>query len=216
MMKIKDLTKYDCGLDYPEHLIPEYKGDAFKCQCGNRFNSEDPITSSWIQTEGAWIHKPLASQSCTVYYRPTIGDCSCHQEYDGQHQLLLNLDNRNLFTYKWMFEILLNIQGTEYPLRSSFNYANRLRDFCSTQGRMKEYMYNKLRHAYNSFTRLLDVNPSSNFICSQCQVEGCDIVIFDGICMGCCKDRMASNEIPSPLPGKNIPEVNRQRQNLSR
>ena len=145
--------------------------------------------------------------ACIVYYRPTIGDCLCRQEYDGRHDLLINLDNRHIFTYKWMLEILLNIQGTVYPIRASFNYANRLRDYCSRQGRMKEHMYQKLRCAYNSFTRLLDVNHSNNFICSQCKEEGCDVVIFDGISMGTCKDRMASNEIPPAHPGINIDDT---------
>ena len=39
----------------------------------------------------------LHDKAREVYYRPTVGDCSCQYNFDGQDHLLFNLDNKRFF-----------------------------------------------------------------------------------------------------------------------
>ena len=195
---------YLCGRPYPTHLIPEYSASR-KCKCGHLFRDEDPTVLNWIQSKEASIHLAHTSLKCIVYYRPTTGNCECRQQYDGRRELLINLDNIHIFSYSWLFEILHHTQESAHPIRAAFNSANRTREICS-DGIMLDWMYKKLRMSYNVFIRLLDLGYPSNFRCAQCVDEGIKIIICDGICMGCFKERMASNEEPQAPPGIVIKE----------
>ena len=195
----KDIYKaYLNGTPYPKHLVPEYNA-LNKCQCGYLFSNEDPIASQWIQEKNAKIHLKDMSLKCIVYYRPTIGNCSCYQGYDGRSDLLVNLNNKHLYSYSWMFEIFHTGHETGYPLRAAFRSAQHTREICIGEN-INEYFYKKLRLGFNAFIRLLDLGYPSNFKCDQCEDEGIDIVIIDGISMGCPKDKMESNiEPPAPV-----------------
>ena len=185
------------GKQYPKHLVPKYN-ESLRCQCGHLFKNNDPIASKWIKKNPAYIHLKDISLECIIYYRPTIGNCICHQEYDGRSELLINLNNKHIFSYAWMFDILHTGHETGYPIRSAFRSANRNREICS-RGVLKDYFYDHLRYAFNAFIRLLDLGHNSNYNCDQCIDEGVKTVIMDGISMGCVKERMASDQEP-PAP----------------
>ena len=43
----------------------------------------------------------------TVYYQPTSSRCSCRKGYDGQSDLLFNLDNKRFFYYRPLFQYMI-------------------------------------------------------------------------------------------------------------
>lgn len=104
--RLKDLrNQYESGNPFPDHLVPVHDPD-LRCRHGNTFNGADPVASYWVVCESPTIYKALASIASIarkVYYRPSFGRCGCKQEYDGQDELLLNVDNKNLFYYDFLF-----------------------------------------------------------------------------------------------------------------
>ena len=73
---------YINGTPYPKHLVPVYN-KLLKCQCGYLFSNDDPIASQWIKEKNAHLHLKDMSLKCMV-----------------------NLNQKHLFSYAWMFEIL--------------------------------------------------------------------------------------------------------------
>ena len=96
-----------------------------------------------------------------------------------------------------MFDILHNTQETRYPLQAAFRSANRTREIVG-QMKLKKYMGEKLRFAYNSFIRLLDIDFQSLFKCKHCG-DNPHTMIMDGIVMGCPKDKMPIMPVLPPL-----------------
>ena len=182
---------------YPSELIPEYDKE-LRCKHGNAFNKHNPVKHKWITKKNAKIHKKSITIGATVYYRPTVAtveECTCRQHYEGDKDLLFNVNNNHLFTYEWLVDLMHNCIESKMPIMASFRSANSSRYFFN-QEILKEKMYDHLRRAYNSFIRCfaIDKNPHS-FNCLQCPAEGPVSIVMDGMQMGCDKDRMATNEV---------------------
>lgn len=173
----------------PEHLIPEYSPTNV-CDHQNKFDARCPIENEWIvkSRKRPRVHEAKKSIDCTLYYRPTLGSCNCTQSYDGRHNHLLNLDNRNFFTYAWLFDYLFFTQETRLPLAAYFRVINRSRNQ-GPEEQLKSYMEDLLRKAYNSFIRLLDLDYKDLYKCNICKdnVKG---IVIDGLQMGCLENKM--------------------------
>lgn len=79
------------------------------CVHGNVFNSGDPVTHNWISRKGVLIYKEgitIEDSARIIYYRSTSGTYKCRQEYDGQEDLLFNLDGRHLFYSGFLLQYL--------------------------------------------------------------------------------------------------------------
>lgn len=197
----EDLRNYCLGI-YPQHLVPPFNPN-LKCEHGFLYSQADPILSGYLTKAKATIHMSHIDLECSIYYRPSDGDCQCVQQYDGRSHLLLNLDNSNLYSYIWLLEILNNTQETRYPLACAFRSANRTRSILG-QLCMKEYMRSKLREAYNSFIRLLHMDFEYMYECEVCGPE-VETIVCDGIMSGCQKEQMPSFKIPA-APALEIPD----------
>jgi hypothetical protein len=196
-------TMYATGSwQYPDHLVPS--DVSMTCEHGNGFDRRDPIEQQWILHKDAVIHTKLASIPCVTFYRPSLGDCSCYRSYDGASDLLLNLDNKHLFSYLWVYDILHDTQETRYPLAAAFRSANRTRTTCGL-GPLGAHCYNYLRVAYNCFLRLLDLDFTHLFDCDICGKD-VDCVIMDGIMMGSRQDLVPNYDTSTPASTAVIPE----------
>ena len=114
----KELQKvhmeYETGVrKYPESMVPLNANTS--CPHGNPWDDRCPVTHRWVANKGVWIYKESTAfynEKCTVYYRPANGSCSCKLGYDGQTDLLFNLDNKRLFSYGLLFQYLhLMVEG---------------------------------------------------------------------------------------------------------
>ena len=166
--------KYTVHGSFPRQLIPDYSQSNL-CEHGYRFNEGDPVDAGWIANAEATTITKHASAPVVTYYRPTTGKCSCRQYYDGRRELLLNLDNRRIFPYNWLFDILHDTQETRYLLAAAFRSANRTRTVCG-QGPLLKYEYDQLRVAYNCFLRLLDMDFELIYHCDTCK-DNVDYII---------------------------------------
>ena len=166
-------------LKYPTELIPQF--DVSKqCVHGNTFNKD--LT---IKLPKAKIHLAHFSKKVSIHYRPAIG-CECRQYYEGRSHLLLNLDNIHIFPYIRLFDLLHNIQENHFSLHGAHRSANNTRSV-GDQAPLREYMYQKLRVAYNCFIRLLDLDFKDLYTCSKCGPD-VDEIVMDGIAMGARQD----------------------------
>ena len=96
--------------EFPLQLIPHVE-EGCMCTHGNLWDCSDPISNKWIAHKGVKIYKEsitIYDSQQTVYYRPTTGECDCKLFYDGQTDLLLNLDNKHMFYYGFLFQYLHN------------------------------------------------------------------------------------------------------------
>lgn len=100
--------------EFPLHLVPTANMTA-RCKHGHHFDQGDPVASGWISKRGIAIFKEsitIRDAERVAYYRPTTGPCSCRQEYDGQVDLLFNLDGKNMFYYGFLLHYLhLMLEG---------------------------------------------------------------------------------------------------------
>ena len=185
----------------PKDLLPQFK-PSLKCVHGHLYDSRSPVKHGWITSRDhiSKIHDARQSKPCTVYYRPTVGDCKCRQSYDGRQDLILNLDNTNLYTYAFLFDYMHFTQEANLPLAAYFRAINRSRE--NSPGElMKEHMREKLRLAYNCFIRLLDFDFLKLYSCSVCK-DNVKVLIIDGIQMGCRQHKMP----PKPSrPSNSVP-----------
>ena len=191
--------RYESGIAFSDHLIPPYQPEK-TCIHGNKFNSEDPVISGRVS-----CHKPIykfmtsiTSSTRKIYYRPTTGDCGCRQEYDGQNNLLFNLDNKHLFYYGFLFSYLhLMVEGKN-PLISYLRACQRNHKVLSFT---KPASISHLRKAWNTFARLLDVDWSESFQCPLCGPTP-HTIVCDGIMIGFWKDFLPeiSSSITSTPP----------------
>jgi hypothetical protein len=178
---------YEYGNPFPKYLIPSASAEN-TCKHGNKYDVSDPVANGWILTDKAVIHKKnIRIENVSICYRPTTGTkCNCTLTYDGQSDLLLNLDNRRLFYYGWLFDILHNTQQTRFPLAAAMRSSSRTRKAC---GLSNDTYINHMRHAYNAFVRLLDLDYEELYSCKECG-PNVECVIMDGIMMGCRQDLM--------------------------
>ena len=178
--------QYESGLSFPDHLVPPYVPDR-RCVHGNAFNGADPVASNWTACERPTIYKASVSITTStrkVYYRPSCGECSCKQEYDGQDDLLFNLDNKHLFCYNFLFSYLHSMVEGKNPLVAFLRACERNH---SIQSHTQPVRIKVLRQAWNAFARLLDIDPQQTYQCPLCGLEP-HTVICDGTMIGFRKD----------------------------
>ena len=97
-------TKYD-SIESGEYRWPDVLAPGLfqSCHHGNRVCEGDPIENGWIRCKTATIYRNRsASAQRTVCYRPTINSC-CTVDFDGQDDLLFNLDHKNIFYHRFLF-----------------------------------------------------------------------------------------------------------------
>ena len=124
---------------------------------------EDPIFSGWVASSEVLLYKysvTIISATRKLYYQPAQGGCNCRSFYDGQDDLLFNLDNKHLFTYGLLFQYLhLMIEGKNL-LAAFHRSASRCHGVLGTT---QPPTLKILHSAWNAFTRLLDLKFSGNF-----------------------------------------------------
>ena len=197
---IEKFTSYVSGhLKHPTILIPEYFENK-TCAHGSYFSrTAEPLNKQ------SWIHFPHFSLECTVYFRRAYGCVhDCRQYYDGRSDLILNLNNKHLYSYTWLIDILHNTQETRFPLHAAYRSAKRTRSVCGIKHRLKRSDYNNMRKAYNCFLRLLEIDFQGLYQCPKCSND-VDTIIMDGIMMGCRKDLMPTFKQPQ-IPDIQIKE----------
>ena len=116
------------------------------CSCGHPFKDEPTLVTS-----EARIHAQVdtISNVCVYMQETHAGKCSCKLYYDGQDDLLFNLNNVHLFYYEWLFGMMILSYETAFPLTAALRYSTHLNSVISddTLG----LCYHHLRLAYNEF-----------------------------------------------------------------
>ncbi|XP_072021477.1 uncharacterized protein [Amphiura filiformis] len=195
--------KYESGQkSFPVHLIPHIS-DETGCKHGHLWDSADPVEHGWVVGK-ATIYKEGCSmthmcqdgieQPITVYYRPSTGDCNCRLDYDGYHDLLLNLNNTDMVYYGVLFSYLHHMLEGRNPLAACHRAYSHSHIFLSGT---KCIPLHKLRLAWNSFARLLDIEWTTGFVCPQCGDQP-RIIVCDGTMLGCRKDLLHRLECETP------------------
>lgn len=129
-----------------------------------------------------------------AYYRPTTGPSNCRQEYDGQSDLLFNLDGKNMFYYGFLLHYLHLMLEGKNPL---ITFLRASKQSFSIQSMTKPVSIKLLRQAWNSFARLLDIKWSEAFLCPICGPSP-GTIICDGTLLGFRKDLLDHIQ-PGPL-----------------
>ncbi len=122
----------------------------------------------------------ITSASRKLYYHPAEGGCNCRSFYDGQEDLLFNLDNKHLFSYALLFQYLHLIIEGKNPLATFHSSAGRCHGVLGTT---QPPTLKTLRSAWNAFARLLDLKFSESFECPVCGRSAATI-ICDGTLVG--------------------------------
>lgn len=178
---------HECGeWKFPKELVPNYN-ETLKCEHGHKFSSDDPVLNSWISTKDVIIHKESVSihdSQRHCFYRPTMGDCDCKQEYDGRDHLLLNLDGKHLFYYGLLFTYLHIMLEGKNPLIA---FHRSMQQTFSALSKSRPVGIKHLRQAWNCFARLLDINYQECFLCPQCGRTP-KTIVCDGTLIGFRKD----------------------------
>ena len=77
---------------YPTHLYPD-DNQSLKCIHEHLFNEEV------IKLRDGFLHLPYHTQEVSIYYQVSTGSCKCHLNYDGNSDLLFNVDNKHIFPF---------------------------------------------------------------------------------------------------------------------
>jgi len=184
-----EMGKYE----FPLHLIPSVD-ESLTCVHGNTYKVNDPVSSNWISRKNVTIYKEavtIEDVHRTVYYRPTSGKCKCRQEYDGQEDLLFNLDGKHMFYYGFLLQYLHLLLEGRNPLMAF--YRSSCKSFY-IQSESKPVQVKLLRQAWNAFARLLDIDWKESFKCHMCGLAP-QTIICDGTSIGFRKD-LASTVLP--------------------
>ena len=160
--------------------------------CSHSFNwdDRDPVEMGWIASTAVRIHKAHITINADdgepryIYFRPTVGDCDCKLHYDGQEDLVFNLDNHHLVYYGVLFQYLFSVVHTGSPLVSLHRHFSATNSVMSNQ---EIIPLSVLRKAWNAFARLLDIDYSNVFVCKHCGSNP-DVIICDGTDVGMRKD----------------------------
>ena len=111
----------------------------------------------WVISDDVIVHKSSSSVMLPerkLFYWKAIG-CDCKLYYDGQEDLLFNLDNHHLFCYDMLFHYLhIMIEGRN-PLAEFQRFLCRNHDNLDIS---KALSLKLLRAAWYSFSRLLDLH----------------------------------------------------------
>lgn len=191
------LDRYESGsTTFPIDLIPPILEGGQKCKHGNTWDLRDPKEQGWLLSDDVRIYKSLSSLSNVsegglirkLYFRPTIGSCGCFKSYDGQEDLLLNLDNKHFFYYGFLYSYLHLMMEGKNPLAAFFRATQ---SNYSTLSTTSVCSYNIFRLAWNSFARLIDINWNCSFQCPECGPTP-STVICDGTFLGMRKDLIPS------------------------
>ncbi|KAI8516330.1 hypothetical protein Bbelb_049110 [Branchiostoma belcheri] len=185
--------EYDSGLcAVPENLVPGIPDS----RCPNNFawDSSDPIENGWCYTETVTVYTEQCSfqhtnadgelKAIKVFYRVCTGECNCVLPYDGQEDLLFNLNNKDLIAYSMLFRYLHLMLEARNPL-AAFHRAYRRQ--ISALGRGDVLPLHKMRLAWDSFSHLLDIDWQTSFRCPVCEQHP-DVIICDGTSLGFRKD----------------------------
>ena len=173
---------------FPVHFFPMMKSGT--CSHGNAWDDRDPVEMGWIASTSVKIHKAHITLNADdgepryIYFRPTVGGCKCKLSYDGQEDLLFNLDNQHVVYYGVMFQYLFSMVHTGSPLVSMH------RHFSATNAVMSNadiIPLSVLRRAWNAFARLLDIDFTHVFVCQECGSNP-EVIICDGTDVGMKKD----------------------------
>ena len=151
------------GYEFPHQLVPPYS-PTVKCQHSHLFNPADPVQNGWITKKGAIINKEavtIEDENRAIYYHPSLGSCDCKQAYDGQDDLLFNLDNRHMFYYGYLFQYLHLMLESKNPLVAFLRASTRS---FSVQSLTKPVSIKLLHHAWNAFARLLCIDFVEAFL----------------------------------------------------
>ena len=124
----------------------------------------------------------------------SLGSCDCKQAYDGQDDLLFNLDNRHLFYYGYLLQYLHLMLEGKNPLIAFLRASTR--SFL-VQSHTKPVSIKLLRQAWNAFARLLCIDFVESFSCPICGPSP-TTVICDGTLLGFRKDLMETFEAKDP------------------
>jgi len=182
--------------EFPLCLIPPVE-ESLTCVHGYAYKANDPVSSNWISRNNVTIYKEavtIEDAHRTVYYRPTSGKCKCRQEYDGQEDLLFNLDGKHMFYYGFLLQYLhLMLEGRN-PLMAF--YRSSCKSFY-IQSESKPVQVKLLRLAWNAFARLLDIDWKESFKCHMCGLAS-QTIICDGTSIGFRKD-LASAVLPDTI-----------------
>ena len=193
------------GREFPLQLVPHYSSTR-KCEHGNLFCSADPVQNGWIVKKGCVIHKEtvnIEDENRTIYYRLSVGSCSCKQAYDGQEDLLFNLDNKHPFYYGYLFQYLHLMLEGKNPLIAFLRASTRS---FSSLSLTKSVSLKLLRKAWNIFSRLLDINFTECFSCPLCGPSPTTVIyMYDGTLLGFRKDLMDTSTSNSQSPQPHQP-----------
>ena len=72
-----------------------------------------------------FLHLPYHTQEVSIYYRVSTGSCKCRLNYDGRSDLF-NVDNKHIFPFLWLYDILHNIQYNHFSLYGAFQFGNAI------------------------------------------------------------------------------------------
>ncbi|KAI6660643.1 hypothetical protein LOD99_10374 [Oopsacas minuta] len=164
------------GIQLPKMLIPEQK----YCKNGYEFNREDQLK---LENTGIVIYTKndvIRLNQNKVYSSICDGSCKCQAVYEGQNMLLLNVNNKYFIHYSLLCdysELMTMSRNTPYGYLSAKNQK------LQRMGRKGSFKYHVVHLAWNSYLRLVDLDYSSHYTCSQCKLEP-KIVVIDGIAMG--------------------------------
>ncbi len=122
----------------------------------------------------------ITTSTRKVYHRPSCGECSCKQEYEGQDDLLFNLYNKHLFYYDFLFSYLHSMVEGKNLLVAFLTACERNHGI---QSHTLPVRIKVLRQAWNTFARLLDIDPQQTYQCPVCGLEP-QTVIGDGTMIG--------------------------------
>ena len=175
---------------FPKKLIPSLT----KTKCPHAFQYRQTQVRS-----DALIHREGHVQQVSLFNYTVKGKCKCSIPYDGQNDLLFNLDNKNLFDLEWLFSILDRTNCSSCPIMTAYKTAVLTR---SRSNSAETLSYEQLRQAYNSFIRLLHWDQTAAFTCSACEtaLKNGDIIdiVCDGIAMGCKRYYFQDVIMPNP------------------
>ena len=178
-------------------LVPSFNSSTL---CTHGFTFAEFETKVYKQK--ATIHHESMDLTCEIHYRPSTGNCGCHQDYDGRTDHLINVDNRSLFPYEYLKRTLLNIQASRYTLWAAYKMGNDDRLFTGSGQVMPRSIYQKFRRAYNGYLRLLDMDYKGMYLCQLCGPQ-ISTLVCDGISIGTKEKLVRPHEAP-PVPEEQI------------
>ena len=173
---------------FPSKFVPSIVEDC--CEHGFKWDKRDPLEMKWIACSSVVIHKSHLSINSddsaprTTFYIPSSGGCKCKLYYDGQSDLLFNLDNKNLIYYCVLFQYLHTMVETGSPLVSMHRHITATN---RTMSNSDVIPLSVLRRAWNAFSRLLNIPLEHSFQCSICGPAP-DVIICDATDVGMRKD----------------------------